>query len=141
MKLIKTGIILILIGFAMFFIGTIVSSQKTNIGGLIMIGPIPIAFGTSPEITVIAMLIGVVLMILMFFIGSMMSSAMRNETPGKKSIQVLDTEPETKVKGGGVILIGPIPIVFGSDKRYAIIAILLTIALMLLALIFLYYTS
>ncbi|MFZ3168144.1 MAG: DUF131 domain-containing protein [Candidatus Methanoperedens sp.] len=135
MKLIKTGIILILIGFAMVFIGTIVSSQKTNIGGLIMIGPIPIAFGTSPEITVIAMLIGVILMLLMFFLGR------RNETPGKKSIQVLDTEPETKVKGGGVILIGPIPIVFGSDKRYAIIAILLTIALMLLALIFLYYTS
>lgn len=85
MKLIKTGIILILIGFAMVFLGR------------------------------------------------------RNETPGKKSIQALDTEPETKVKGGGVILIGPIPIVFGSDKRYAIIAILLTIALMLLALIFLYY--
>ncbi|VVB51421.1 Uncharacterised protein [uncultured archaeon] len=134
MKLIKTDIILILIGFAMVFIGTIVSSQKTNIGGLIMIGPIPIAFGTSPEITVIAMLIGVVLMLLMFFIGR------RNETPGKKSIQVLDTEPETKVKGGGVILIGPIPIVFGSDKRYAIIAILLTIALMILGIIFLYYT-
>jgi len=140
MKLIKTGIILILIGFAMVFIGVIVSSQKTNIGGLIMIGPIPIAFGTSPEITVIAMLIGVVLMLLMFAIG-MMSSAIRNETPGKKRIQVLDTEPETKVKGGGVILIGPIPIVFGSDKRYAIIAILLTIALMMLALIFLYYRS
>lgn len=133
MKLIKTGIILILIGFAMVFIGTMVSSQKTNIGGLIMIGPIPIAFGTSPEITVTAMLIGVVLMLLMFFLGR------RNETPGKKSIQALDTEPEIKVKGGGVILIGPIPIVFGSDKRYAIIAILLTIALMLLALIFLYY--
>ena len=69
MKLIKTGIILILIGFAMVFIGTVVSSQKTNIGGLIMIGPIPIAFGTSHEITVVAMIIGVVLMILMFFLG------------------------------------------------------------------------
>ncbi len=26
-------------------------------------------------------------------------------------------EHRTKVKGGGVILIGPIPIVFGSDKE------------------------
>ncbi|NJD52837.1 MAG: DUF131 domain-containing protein [Candidatus Methanoperedens sp.] len=95
-----------------------------------MIGPIPIAFGTSPEITVIAMLIGVILMLLMFFLGR------KNEIPGKKSIS--DTEPETEVKGGGVILIGPIPIVFGSDKRYAIISILLTIALMILALVFLY---
>lgn len=140
MKLIKAGIILILVGFAMVFIGTMVSSQKINIGGLIMIGPIPIAFGTSPEITIIAMLIGVVLMLLMFFIG-MMGSAMGNETAGRKSSQVPDTEPETKVKGGGVILIGPIPIVFGSDKRYAIIAILLTIALMLLSMIFLYYAA
>lgn len=139
MKLIKTGIILILIGFALVFIGTIVSSQKTNIGGLIMIGPIPIAFGTSPEITIIAMLIGVILMLVMFAIG-MMSSMIRNETPERKSSQVSDTEPETKVKGGGVILIGPIPIVFGSDKRYAIIAILLTIALMILGIIFLYYS-
>jgi len=58
MKLIKTGIILILIGFAMVFIGTMVSSQKTNIGGLIMIG------------------------LLMFFLGR------RNETPGKKAFKL-----------------------------------------------------
>ena len=69
MKLIKTGIILLLIGFAMVLIGTLKSSQKANIGGLIMIGPIPIAFGTSPDITVIAMIIGIVLMLLAFFLG------------------------------------------------------------------------
>ena len=84
--------------------------------------------------------IGIILIILGFLslaIG-MMGYAMGNETPGKKSIS--NTEPETEVKGGGVILIGPIPIVFGSDKRYAIIAILLTIALMILGIIFLYYS-
>jgi len=69
MKLIRSAIALILIGFAMVFAGTVLSSQKANIGGLIMIGPIPIAFGTSPEFTVIAMLIGLVLMVLMFFLG------------------------------------------------------------------------
>jgi uncharacterized protein (TIGR00304 family) len=131
MKLIKLVIILILIGFGIVFIGTIFSSQKANFGGLIMIGPIPIAFGTSPEITVIAMVIGIVIMLLMFFPGR------RNEAPGEESIPVMDTgsEPGSKGKGAGVILIGPIPIVFGTDKRYTIIAILLTIALMLLAMI------
>jgi uncharacterized protein (TIGR00304 family) len=64
MKLIKTGTILIIIGFAAVFIGTLLSIQKANIGGLIMIGPIPIAFGTSPELTIIAMLLGILLMIL-----------------------------------------------------------------------------
>ena len=69
MNLKKSGIILILTGFVLVLIGIIYSAQKINIGGLIMIGPIPIAFGTSPEITVFAMVIGLVLMLLVFFLG------------------------------------------------------------------------
>lgn len=37
-----------------------------------------------------------------------------------------------KIKGGGVILIGPIPIIFGLDYKYAILAIVLAIILMLI---------
>jgi uncharacterized protein (TIGR00304 family) len=69
MNLIKTGTILIIIGFAVVFIGTVFSEQKANIGGFIMIGPIPIAFGTSPELTIITMILGILLMILFFVIG------------------------------------------------------------------------
>ena len=65
----KFGTVLIIIGFVSVFIGTIFSAQKANIGGLIMIGPIPIAFGTSPEFTIIAMILGILLMILFFVIG------------------------------------------------------------------------
>ncbi|WP_290596864.1 MULTISPECIES: TIGR00304 family membrane protein [unclassified Archaeoglobus] len=39
---------------------------------------------------------------------------------------------EKRVKGGGVILIGPIPIVFG-DSKYAVISLILAIVLMLLS--------
>jgi len=39
---------------------------------------------------------------------------------------------EKKIEGGGVVLIGPIPIVFGSDKKYALIAMVLAIVIMLL---------
>jgi len=46
-----------------------------------------------------------------------------------------EVESKSKVSGGGVIVIGPIPIVFGSDKKAAIIAGLIGIALTLLALI------
>jgi len=42
------------------------------------------------------------------------------------------TRPE--VKGGGVIMIGPIPIIFGTDRRSAETAIILAIILMFLAL-------
>ncbi len=66
--IIKYGIYLILVGFALVFIGTLLSAQNSGFGGLIMIGPIPIAFGTSPEITVIAMVIGVLLMLVFFIL-------------------------------------------------------------------------
>ncbi len=62
--IIKLGIYLILIGFALVLIGTILSAQNANVGGLVMIGPIPIAFGTSPGMTVIAMVIGLLLMLI-----------------------------------------------------------------------------
>ncbi len=44
---------------------------------------------------------------------------------------------EKKVKGGGVILIGPIPIVFG-ESRYAVVALILAIVLMILSFFFIF---
>jgi uncharacterized protein (TIGR00304 family) len=40
-----------------------------------------------------------------------------------------------RVKGGGVILFGPFPIIFGTDKQSLKIAIVLAIVLMIIALI------
>jgi len=42
---------------------------------------------------------------------------------------------KTKVKGGGVILIGPFPIIFGTDKESVKVVIILAIALVIIALI------
>ncbi len=69
MNIIKFGIYLVLIGFALGLIGMVLSAGNTSFGGLVMIGPIPIAFGSSPMITVIAMVIGLLLMIAYFIIG------------------------------------------------------------------------
>jgi uncharacterized protein (TIGR00304 family) len=44
-------------------------------------------------------------------------------------------ERRTEVRGGGVILIGPIPIVFGSDAKWASIAIVLAIILIVIVLL------
>jgi uncharacterized protein (TIGR00304 family) len=65
---IKFGIYLVLIGFALILIGTILSAQNISFGGLVMIGPVPIAFGTSPLMTLIAMVIGLLLMIAYFIL-------------------------------------------------------------------------
>lgn len=40
-----------------------------------------------------------------------------------------------EVKGGGVIMIGPIPIIFGSDAKWAAVAIVLAIVLVILGLL------
>lgn len=44
---------------------------------------------------------------------------------------------ESEVKAGGVIMLGPIPIIFGSDKESAKTAAILAIILMLLSLLIL----
>ena len=41
-----------------------------------------------------------------------------------------------KVRGGGVVMIGPVPIIFGTDKESARILILLAIVLMIVLLLF-----
>ncbi|VVB86663.1 Uncharacterised protein [uncultured archaeon] len=55
-----------------------------------------------------------------------------------RSVKVSANRDENaNVKTGGVIMIGPVPVVFGSDKRSALIAIILAIVLMVLVIIFL----
>lgn len=39
-----------------------------------------------------------------------------------------------EVKGGGVVMIGPVPVIFGSDARWASLAMALAIILILLTL-------
>lgn len=42
-------------------------------------------------------------------------------------------KPETGVRGGGVIMIGPIPIIFGSDVAALKIVMILAVVLMVIA--------
>ncbi|MFQ6054766.1 MAG: DUF131 domain-containing protein [Methanosarcinales archaeon] len=64
------GFILIIIGFVVIGIGFL--SLHGQFGGLIMIGPIPIAFGTSSEITVFAMGIGLAIILLYIILYALM---------------------------------------------------------------------
>jgi len=87
--------------------------------------------------------IGIIFMILGFLLLAigMIGSITGNGTDEENKIHVQDTTEASggKVKGGGIILIGPVPIVFGTDKRYTILMIILAIVLTLLAMIFLNY--
>lgn len=68
----KLGATVIFIGFAVLFIGVfftmLQNPENAQMGGLIMIGPIPIAFGSSPEITKSMLGIGLLIMIIYLFL-------------------------------------------------------------------------
>ncbi len=48
---------------------------------------------------------------------------------------------KTKVKGGGAVIIGPIPIVFGTDKESVKIILILSIVLVVLLLVFMMFSN
>ncbi|MEM4140619.1 MAG: DUF131 domain-containing protein [Nitrososphaeria archaeon] len=50
--------------------------------------------------------------------------------------KITSREGEAKVEGGGVVLIGPIPIAFGTSGKWVVIALILALALMLVYMIF-----
>lgn len=50
-------------------------------------------------------------------------------------------KPESKFKGGGVIMIGPIPVVFGSDNQSVQRLMILAIVLMLIGFVLMYIYS
>lgn len=64
----------------------------------------------------------VLLGISLIIIGTILQSASSNNSPANES--------STEIKTGGVILIGPIPIIFGSDKRMAITGVVMALILM-----------
>lgn len=79
--LLTGGILIIFIGFMLIFIGALLeaekssqneekSENKTQAGGVIFIGPVPIVFGTSKDIAkwmlIIALVIAIILIVLYF---------------------------------------------------------------------------
>jgi uncharacterized protein (TIGR00304 family) len=75
--LFSIGFILILIGFAIAFLAMILmifkgKASKASIkgGGAILIGPIPIVFGTDREMLKVAIIVLIILIIIVFVLMS-----------------------------------------------------------------------
>ena len=117
-------------------------------GAVIMIGPIPIVFASSMGSAVLLMLLSLVLMgtylMSAFYLGRREAwrweqheqpqpphfpPHMNNDEEGYGEEHAQTSQD---IKGGAVIMLGPIPIVIGSDARWASILIVLVILLMLM---------
>ena len=57
-----------------------------------------------------------------------------------KEDQQKENTERTQVKGGAIIMIGPIPIVIGSDRRTTVLLMLIALAIMILWIIW-FFTS
>lgn len=79
-----------------------------------------------PDLTFIGVAI-IFVGFLIVMIATTMSGERRQEQNGEGQ--------ETHMKGGGVIMIGPIPIIFGSDAKWTSIAVVLAIVLIVVALL------
>jgi uncharacterized protein (TIGR00304 family) len=77
-----------------------------------------------------------VIVILVGFLVIFMTALLSARSRGREG-----EEGHTEVKGGGVVLIGPIPIIFGTDAKWTTIAIILAVILVVVSFIFTRYAA
>lgn len=111
MKLSHLSIILLILGFAVMIIGIITGESKA---GIFLIFPYVV---TSSPITIL----GIILIFLGFIILFLVPALTLEDTRIEESY----IDRDRKVEYGGVILIGPFPIAFGSSKKLALIMIVI----------------
>ncbi len=130
-KMLFFSILLFFGGIALF----IVSAVRGE-GGMALFFIFPIFYSTGP-LGALGMLL-IFASIFLFFIAPFtyneekISKINENEMPRKEN------QIRSEKHYGGVILIGPIPIVFGSDKNQALNAVIFAIIILMLLAIFLF---
>ena len=85
-------------------------------------------------------LLGIILVIIgsLFISLEIIMNILREKEEKPEEKEDKQKKTKSKVRGGGVVLIGPIPIIFGSDKKFLLIAVILAIVLMLISFILFY---
>ena len=74
LDLVTTGVLLVFLGFGIIFIATILSSRTRSEkgemkgAGVVMIGPIPIIFGSDAKWTSIVVVLAIALVLLSLFL-------------------------------------------------------------------------
>lgn len=140
----QLGAVLIAMGLVLIFLLFVQAAMQGNAsyGGVLLIGPIPIIFGSSPQMALVSVLMAIVLMAISFLLilpakkhnydDSEGDDGPNRPEKGEKGEKAERSESPTKIKGGAVIMIGPIPLVVGSDPRTALLLMLLALAMMIL---------
>lgn len=109
----------LIIGIVFFSIGFFAGEAEA---GVFIIFPFISGSGVFPLLGFIFIFIAIILYSFGF---------MRNIT--SYNSDDLTSEKKTSVKGGGVVLIGPIPIVFGSNWKIALVLMIVAIIIIIIS--------
>lgn len=113
---------------AVFFAGMacIAAAVATGEADVDLVVIFPVFSGSSG-----LFLLGTVLIILSFLIGFAILAMSQAELATNMALPSTSQKltVEKKMRYGGVVLIGPLPIAFGSDRRIAVIMLVLGIAM------------
>jgi len=113
---------------AVFFAGmaSIAAAVATGEAEVDLVVIFPVFSGSSG-----LFLLGTVLIILSFLIGFAILAMSQAELATNMALPSVAQKPtvEKKTQYGGVVLVGPFPIAFGSDRRIAVIMLVLGIAM------------
>lgn len=131
----QLGAVLIALGLMLVFLFFIQAAMQGNAsyGGVVLIGPIPIIFGSSPRMALISMLLAIILMTFSFLL--LIWSGKRTEEEGdmhekkRPEEEWREEERPAQIKGSAVVMIGPIPLVVGSDSRTTLLMMLIALAI------------
>ncbi len=125
-----------ILALAVTFMAILVVSTLPNAeyGAIVLIGPIPIVFA-SDFAMVLPLLIFTAILILALMLLTYISARENFELEKRVHERFEAQKPEKKF--GGIVLIGPIPIIFG-DARIAIFASLIAILLMILGILLMF---
>lgn len=113
------SIILVILGIVSFALGIYLGEIKTDI---LIIFPYLIGSGLTAFLGFIFIFIAVVIFMFGIFRNYNLYSRQNDDIEPKKKISV---------KGGGLVLVGPIPIVFGSNLKITLAMIALAIVLII----------
>ena len=117
-------------------LGLVIASVAAGEAELSLLVVFPIISGSGA-----LFLLGAVLMIASFFIGFLsLATTEQTQVPSEDGATGRGAPVSDRAKYGGVVLIGPVPIVFGSTPRLALamLAVGIAMAVALVCLLFLF---
>jgi uncharacterized protein (TIGR00304 family) len=117
------------------FLGYSITTGEGSAGVVVIF---PVFFGSGPF--AFLGVLSILMAIFLAFVGFAHQNGERFEDSDEPaSRKPTESGRDSSIKGGGVVLIGPVPIIFGSDTRLTIVLVILAIVLMVSVAILFYF--